>query len=55
MIRIAEAIPEDWSNGPAMRAEVMYLFGGIDTPAILERLPVVAGIDRVAYVPGAVL
>jgi uncharacterized protein (DUF1697 family) len=53
--RIARAIPEHWSNGPDRRSDVLYLFTAVDSPAILERLPAVTGVDEVAYVPGAVL
>lgn len=52
---IARAIPEHWSNGSQARSDVLYLFDAVDTPDVLARMPAVAGVDEVRYVPGAVL
>jgi len=53
--RIAEAIPETWSNDREMRSDVIFLWEDVDTPEVLEDLPIRQGIDEVRYVPGAVL
>ena len=38
-----------------MKADVMFLWSAIDTPDIIESLPITDGIDTVIYAPGALL
>ena len=53
--RIAAAIPPDWDNTDTRKADVLYLFDDVDSPEVLERLPLVAGVDDARYTPGAVI
>ena len=52
---IARAIPEGWVNDGTMKCDVLFLWGDVDHPAILDRLPARAGVDHLRYVPGAVI
>lgn len=53
--QIVEALPDSWTNDSSMKADVMFLWSEADHEGVLEQLPIKAGIDRVSYVPGAVL
>lgn len=53
--RIAEAVPEDWTNDDQLKSDVLFLWEEVDDPAVLEELTLKPGIDRVEYVPGAIL
>lgn len=55
MTATAEAIPESWVNDSTMKCDVMFLWESVDSPDIIEELPVREGIDTVTYVPGAVI
>ncbi len=50
---IAEAIPEDWTNGPEMRADVVYLLDGVDAKEASSQLEPRDGIEHVLHAPGA--
>ncbi|TVQ22862.1 MAG: DUF1697 domain-containing protein, partial [Spirochaetaceae bacterium] len=52
---VMQRLPESWTNDDRMKSDVMFLWSEVDSPEILDRLPVRAGIDSVVYVPGAVL
>lgn len=52
---IADAIPDDWSNGDGMKADVVYLFDDIDPREAIDELQPRDGIDHVVVAPGAVL
>lgn len=51
----AKALPENWTNGDAMKCDVIFLGDNIDNPDILEKIRVREGVDTVKYVPGALL
>lgn len=53
--RIANAIPESWTSDKVMRTDVIYLWDDLDSPGVIDDLPIREGIDEVDYVPGAVL
>jgi len=53
--RIAAAIPGEWVNDGTRKADVLYLFDDVDSADVLERLPLVPGVDTAHYTPGAVL
>ncbi|WP_334075832.1 MULTISPECIES: DUF1697 domain-containing protein [Paenibacillus] len=53
--RITEALPPDWTNGPAMKSDVLFLWDEVDHESSLEQLVIKPEIDRVLYVPGAIL
>lgn len=55
MTATADAIPESWVNDSTMKCDVMFLGESVDSPDIIEELPVQEGIDIVSYVPGAVI
>lgn len=52
---IEQAIPENWSNGAEMKSDVLFLWKDVDKETVLDHLTIKAGIDRVSYVPGAIL
>lgn len=53
--KVADALPDDWTHSKLMGCNVMFLWADIDTPDIVDQLPVKPGIDTVKYVPGAIL
>ncbi|MBT2569613.1 DUF1697 domain-containing protein [Planococcus sp. ISL-110] len=52
---ITEAIPENWSNDSQMKSGVLFLWQDVDGEDVLDGLVTKPGIDRVSYVPGAIL
>lgn len=54
-IRIARAIPDDWTNDSDRRCDIFFLWPSIDAPGVLDNFTIKPGIDTVKYVPGAVL
>ena len=50
---IAAAIPAEWTNGPAMRADVVYLLDGVDPVAAAAQLEPRESIEHVRFGPGA--
>ncbi|ANU11874.1 hypothetical protein BBH88_17270 [Planococcus antarcticus DSM 14505] len=52
---IAEAIPEKWSNDARMKSDVLFLWQNVDGADVLDGLVIKSEIDRVNYVPGAIL
>lgn len=55
MTATAEAIPAEWVNDATMKCDVMFLWESVDSPDIIDELPVRENIDTVSYVPGAVI
>ncbi len=61
MKAIAAAIPPDWTNDApkpdksGQKSDVLYLFDGLNTPDILEKLGHVPELETMIYVDGAVL
>lgn len=55
VVDIAESIPSDWTEDSTMRCYVMFLWGEMDDPAVLDELMIKPDIDDVFYVPGAVV
>ncbi|WP_422124768.1 DUF1697 domain-containing protein [Planococcus sp. X10-3] len=53
--RIAESIPNDWSNNNDMKSDVWFLWPEVDGDSVLNQLVIKPDIDRVKYVPGAIL
>ena len=53
--RIAANIPHDWTNDKDMKSDVWFLWMEADAESVLEQLTIKPEIDRVKYVPGAVL
>lgn len=52
---IMNKVPEHWTNGTDMKSDIMYLWDEIDDESVLEKLTINPEVDRVSYVPGAVL
>lgn len=55
ILATAKALPDNWVNGSSMKCDVMFLWKDIDNPKILDRLTIKPAIDKVKYVPGAIL
>lgn len=53
--RIAQAIPTEWANDERLKSHVLFLWQQADDERVLEQLLLKPGIDRVQYVPGAIL
>jgi uncharacterized protein (DUF1697 family) len=53
--RIADAIPPTWVNDDTAKSDVLYLFQDVDSPDVLDELPLVPDVDQARYTPGAVL
>lgn len=54
-LEIAQQIPENWSNDQQMKSDVLFLWQDVDEENVLDGLTVKPDIDRVIYVPGALL
>ncbi|TWT05346.1 DUF1697 domain-containing protein [Planococcus sp. CPCC 101016] len=52
---IARAIPENWSNDQQMKSDALFLWEDVDGETVLDQLVIKPDIDRVRYVPGAIL
>ncbi|MGO1059640.1 DUF1697 domain-containing protein [Planococcus sp. FY231025] len=53
--RIAEAVPDDWTNDDRLKSDVLFLWEEADEEAVMEQLPLKPEIDRAHYVAGAIL
>ena len=53
--RIAEAVPEEWTNDDKLKSDVLFLWEEADEESVLEQLPLKPEVDRVHYVSGAIL
>jgi uncharacterized protein (DUF1697 family) len=51
----AKAIPRAWKDDSTTRCYVMFLWDSVDTPDVIGDLIVKPGIDKVKYVPGAII
>lgn len=52
---LVEAIPDEWANDDATRCDVIFLWPDVDDPGIVEDLPKNPEVDRVTYLPGALV
>lgn len=52
---LAAGIPEAWQEDTTMRCYVLFLWGHVDAPTVLDSLRIREGIDDVRYLPGAVV
>lgn len=53
--QIINAIPDTWQNDQNMKSDVLFLWDEIDNESVLNKLVIKPQIDRVKYVPGAIL
>lgn len=54
-LKIAKALPADWTNDTTMKTDVMFLWQDVDNPEIIKEVTIKPELDRVLYVPGALL
>lgn len=52
---IAKALPEDWLNDKERKSDALFLWEEVNEEKVLDQLFLKSEIDRVIYVPGAVL
>jgi uncharacterized protein (DUF1697 family) len=52
---IISSLPDSWTNDTEMRSDVIFLWDEIDNESVLKLLTIKPDIDRVHYVPGAIL
>lgn len=52
---IVRAIPKNWTNDTTTRTDVMFLWEEANNKNVLEQLTIKPDIDRVMYVPGAII
>ncbi|MCC3356022.1 DUF1697 domain-containing protein [Bacillus sp. REN16] len=52
---IINEIPDSWKNDKDMKSDVMFLWDEIDDESVLKNLDIKPNIDKVKYVPGAIL
>lgn len=52
---LVEAIPAHWTNGEAMKCDVVFLQPDVDRPELLGELDPRPGIEDALYVPGALV
>lgn len=52
---IASAIPVEWTNSVEQRSNAIFLFSDVETSDILEKIGYRPEIERMIYVPGAIL
>lgn len=55
MIAIAESVPAEWVNDASEQTYVAYLFDDVDSPDILDNLPVKKEFMSIFYTHGAVV
>lgn len=53
VVEIARAIPDGWTNGSEMKADVVYLLDGVEPTAAIAQLGPRPGIEHVIAAPGA--
>lgn len=52
---LLEKVPNEWANDATQKTDVMFLWPEIDEPSIVEQVSVKPEIERVIYVPGALV
>lgn len=55
IVRIANAIPADWTNDDNQKTDVAYLFEEVNNEGIMELLPVKKEYLQLVYVDGALI
>ncbi|HEV2477398.1 MAG TPA: DUF1697 domain-containing protein, partial [Candidatus Dormibacteraeota bacterium] len=53
--KLVDAIPRNWIDDKTMRTYVLLLWKELDDRGILERLPIMPGVDELRYTAGAVI
>ncbi|MDQ6423528.1 DUF1697 domain-containing protein [Paenibacillus sp. LHD-117] len=52
---VMASLPEHWANNQEMKSDVLYLWDDINDESVLGQLTIKPEVDRVIYVPGAIL
>jgi uncharacterized protein (DUF1697 family) len=52
---VCEAIPDDWTNDDRQKTDVLFLWDEVDDPSTLEAVAHDPELERVLYVPGALV
>lgn len=52
---VMDHLPEHWTNDDQMKSDVLFFWEDVDRESVLEKLTINAGLDRVTFVPGAIL
>lgn len=55
MKSISAAIPSEWQNDDAQKTDIAYLFEDIDSPTIINQLPLKMEYINIIYVKGALI
>lgn len=55
LLATAQALPETWVNNDGMKCDVMFLWEEVDSPKVMEQLPIKPELEDVRYIPGAIL
>lgn len=55
MAAIADVLPDGWVNDTATKTDVLFLWEGYDNSDTVKLLAIKPDIDRIIYVPGAIL
>jgi len=55
LTRLTQEIPAAWTNDQLMRCDVLLLWPDVDSPDILQQLPIQPALEDVRYLPGAVV
>ncbi|MEF2967830.1 DUF1697 domain-containing protein [Paenibacillus sp. M1] len=50
-----QSLPDSWTNDDNMKSDALFLWEDVDDAAVLDGLTIKPEIDRVLYVPGAIL
>lgn len=53
--RLAAQIPDSWTTDKTMRTNVIFLWKNVDSPDVVDQLPVRDGVDDIMYSPGAIV
>lgn len=52
---IVATMPDSWTTDKTMRTRVFFLWEDVDTPGLVDELPIREGVDEVRHTPGAVV
>ena len=52
---VAKVIPEEWLNNTEQKSDVLFLFGDVDTPDIIDQIRYRPEFETILYVPGTLI
>ncbi|BBI30846.1 DUF1697 domain-containing protein [Cohnella abietis] len=53
--QLIQSLPDHWTNDQSMRSDVLFLWDEINDESVIDKLKIKPEIDRVQYIPGAIL